>query len=154
MIWRSDLVVTWRRFEQIQSVFVRSRNRPVGHIMAMNEYQTAPASPRRVVTDAAMPKKQDVQTVSLNVAGINLTIRTTQDLEYLNGLVSQVNSLVQSLKQSAPNSAIPQLMAMALIQFADRASEAQMALERSNRKVETHIERLTKILGALDNPEF
>ena len=101
-----------------------------------------------------MPKKQDVQTVSLNVAGINLTIRTTQDLEYLNGLVSQVNSLVQSLKQSAPNSAIPQLMAMALIQFADRASEAQMALERSNRKVETHIERLTKILGALDNPEF
>ena len=120
--------------------------------MAMNEYQTAPASPRRVVTDAAMPKKQDVQTVSL--AGINLTIRTTQDLEYLNGLVSQVNSLVQSLKQSAPNSAIPQLMAMALIQFADRASEAQMALERSNRKVETHIERLTKILGALDNPEF
>ena len=148
MIWRSDLVVTWRRFERIQSVFVRSRNRPVGHIMAMNEYQTAPASPRRVVTDAAMPKKQDVQTVSLNVAGINLTIRTTQDL------VSQVNSLVQSLKQSAPNSAIPQLMAMALIQFADRASEAQMALERSNRKVETHIERLTKILGALDNPEF
>ena len=122
--------------------------------MAMNEYQTTPASPRRVVTDAAMPKKQDVQTVSLNVAGINLTIRTTQDLEYLNGLVSQVNSLVQSLKQSAPNSAIPQLMAMALIQFADRASEAQMALERSNRKVETHIERLTKILGALDNPEF
>lgn len=122
--------------------------------MAMNEYQTAPASPRRVVTDAAMPKKQDVQTVSLNVAGINLTIRTTQDLEYLNGLVSQVNSLVQSLKQSAPNSAIPQLMAMALIQFADRASEAQMALERSNRKLETHIERLTKILGALDNPEF
>ena len=122
--------------------------------MAMNEYQTAHASPRRVVTDAAMPKKQDVQTVSLNVAGINLTIRTTQDLEYLNGLVSQVNSLVQSLKQSAPNSAIPQLMAMALIQFADRASEAQMALERSNRKVETHIERLTKILGALDNPEF
>ena len=154
MIWRSDLVVTWRRFERIQSVFVRSRNRPVGHIMAMNEYQTAPASPRRVVTDAAMPQKQDVQTVSLNVEGINLTIRTTQDLEYLNGLVSQVNSLVQSLKQSAPNSAIPQLMAMALIQFADRASEAQMALERSNRKAETHIERLTKILGALDNPEF
>lgn len=122
--------------------------------MAMNEYQSAPATPRRVVTDAEAPKKQDVQTVALNVAGVNLTIRTTQSLEYLKGLVSQVNALVNSLRQSAPNSAIPQLMAMALIQIADRASEAESALERSNRKVETHIERLTKILGALDNSEF
>lgn len=120
----------------------------------MNEYQSAPATPRRVVTDAEAPKKQDVQTVALNVAGVNLTIRTTQSLEYLKGLVSQVNALVNSLRQSAPNSAIPQLMAMALIQIADRASEAESALERSNRKVETHIERLTKILGALDNSEF
>lgn len=128
--------------------------RPARHFMATNEYQSAPAPSHRVMTDAATPKKQDVQTVSLNIAGVNLTIRTTQDIDYLNGIAAQVNGILQSLKQSAPNTAMPQLMAMALIQLADRVCETENALEQSNKKIETHIERLTKILGALDNPQF
>lgn len=122
--------------------------------MAMNEYQSASVSSRSGVSEVETTRSSMVQTVSLNVAGMSITIRTDQNVEYLKGLALEVNRIVNALRQSSPYSGIPQLMALALIQLADRTCEAETALEQSNRKVEMHIERLSKILNTLDKGDY
>ena len=95
-----------------------------------------------------------IRSVPLNIAGQRISIRTDQSDTYLNALAAEVNALVDSLRQAAPQAGMPQIMALAAIQLADRAVSAEAAAARENLKVERHIERLSGILRTLENGNY
>lgn len=95
-----------------------------------------------------------IRSVPLNIAGQRISIRTDQSETYLNALASEVNGLIDSLRQAAPQAGMPQIMALAAIQLADRAVSAEAAAARENLKVERHIERLSGILKSLENNTY
>ena len=95
-----------------------------------------------------------IRSVPLNIAGQRISIRTDQSETYINALASEVNGLIDSLRQAAPQAGMPQIMALAAIQLADRAVSAEAAAARENLKVERHIERLSGILKSLENNTY
>ena len=95
-----------------------------------------------------------IRSVPLLVAGQRITVRTDQSEEYLNALAGEVNALLDSLRQAAPQAGLPQIMALAAIQLADRAVSAEQAAARENLKVERHIERLSDILRNLEGGDY
>ena len=95
-----------------------------------------------------------IRSVPLNIAGQRIAIRTDQSETYLNALAGEVNALVDSLRQAAPQAGLPQIMALAAIQLADRAVSAEAAAARENLKVERHIERLSGILKSLESNHY
>ena len=95
-----------------------------------------------------------IRSVPLNIAGQRISIRTDQSETYINALACEVNGLIDALRQAAPQAGMPQIMALAAIQLADRAVSAEAAAERENLKVERHIERLSGILKSLENNTY
>jgi cell division protein ZapA (FtsZ GTPase activity inhibitor) len=88
--------------------------------------------------------------VTLKVAGQVITLRTDQSEAYMHSLADEVNALLDGLRSAAPGTGLPQLMALATLQLADRAVCAEQAVQQSNLKIEHHIERLNNILNSLD----
>ena len=119
--------------------------------MAGNFYQQAPDTVRGRVATVTSETHGVVRSVTLNVAGQRITVRTDQDADYLNSLANDVNGIVDALRQAAPGAGLPQLMALAAMQLADRAVSAEAALQQENLKVEKHIDRLSDILRTLDS---
>lgn len=117
-------------------------------------YQSQPqGNARQNVATVEPNETRTIRSVPLVIAGQRLTIRTDQSEQYLRDLADQVNQLVDSLKKASPAAGMPQLMALAALQLADRACEAEQAAANSQMKVEKHIERLNGILQALgSNP--
>ncbi|MBR4986931.1 MAG: cell division protein ZapA [Proteobacteria bacterium] len=114
-------------------------------------YQSSPQSAARQGVVTVEPSEtRTIRSVPLVIAGQRITIRTDQSEDYLYTLADTVNQLLDTLRQSSPNSSTPQLMALAALQLANRAFEAEQAAEKSQLKVEKHIERLNGILQALD----
>ena len=106
------------------------------------------------VTTVSSESTGTIRSIPLNVAGQRISIRTDQSETYLNALANEVNALVENLRQCAPQAGMPQLMALAAIQLADRAVSAEAAAARENLKVERHIERLSGILRTLEDGQF
>ena len=119
--------------------------------MANQPSQQRSNLPSQGVTTCTSSASGVIRSVSLNVAGQRITIRTDQDEEYLSALATEVNALVDTLKQGAPQAGLPQIMALAAIQLADRAISAENTVARENLKVERHIERLSGILRTLED---
>ena len=119
--------------------------------MAVNYSQAAAGGVRTGVSTIAAESSGTVRSVSLNVAGQRISIRTDQNESYLNALAGEVNALIESLRQSAPGAGMPQLMSLAMIMLADRACSAEKAAMHESDKVERHIERLNGIIQALEN---
>ena len=119
--------------------------------MAGNFYQQAPDTVRGRVATVTSETHGVVRSVTLNVAGQRITVRTDQDADYLNSLANDVNGIVDALRQAAPRAGLPQLMALTAMQLADRAVSAEAALQQENLKVEKHIDRLSDILRTLDS---
>ena len=119
--------------------------------MAGNFYQQAPDTVRGRVATVTSEAHGVVRSVTLNVAGQRITVRTDQDADYLNSLANDVNGIVDALRQAAPGAGLPQLMALTAMQLADRAVSAEAALQQENLKVEKHIDRLSDILRTLDS---
>ena len=111
--------------------------------MAGNFYQQAPDTVRGRVATVTSETHGVVRSVTLNVAGQRITVRTDQDADYLNSLANDVNGIVDALRQAAPGAGLPQLMALTAMQLADRAVSAEAALQQENLKVEKHIDRLS-----------
>ena len=118
-----------------------------------SNYQTSPISRQHVET-LSPTGDGTIRTVTLIVAGQRVSIRTDQNPEYLNALAEEVNTLVDSLRRSSPGSGMPVLMALAAVQLADRAVNAEQAAARETMKVERHIERLNGILQSLDGGDL
>ena len=119
--------------------------------MAGNFYQQAPDTVRGRVATVTSETHGVVRSVTLNVAGQRITVRTDQDADYLNSLANDVNGIVDVLRQAAPGAGLPQLMALTAMQLADRAVSAEAALQQENLKVEKHMDRLSGILRTLDS---
>ena len=119
--------------------------------MAGNFYQQAPDTVRGRVATVTSETHGVVRSVTLNVAGQRITVRTDQDADYLNSLANDVNGIVDALRHAAPGAGLPQLMALTAMQLADRAVSAEAALQQENLKVEKHIDRLSDILRTLDS---
>ena len=119
--------------------------------MAGNFYQQAPDTVRGRVATVTSETHGVVRSVTLNVAGQRITVRTDHDADYLNSLANDVNGIVDALRQAAPGAGLPQLMALTAMQLADRAVSAEAALQQENLKVEKHIDRLSDILRTLDS---
>ena len=103
----------------------------------------------QVVTEAPV-SAGTIRSVTLKVAGQVITLRTDQSEAYMHNLAGEVNALLESLRSAAPSMGLPQLMAMAALQLADRAVCAEQAVYQENLKLERHIERLNGILRSLD----
>lgn len=103
----------------------------------------------QVVTEAPAAMGT-IRSVTLKVAGQVITLRTDQSEEYMLTLANEVNTLLDGLRSAAPGAGLPQLMALAALQLADRAACAEQAVQQGNLKLEHHIERLNGILRSLD----
>ena len=121
--------------------------------MAFDSYSSAPTSSGRAVSTAVSQTRREIQSVTLSVAGQRITIKTDQDIDYLKQLAAEVTALVDGLRRAAPGSGLPQLMALAALQLADRANSAEAAIEQRDIQVENHIAQLTKMLSLLDNEQ-
>lgn len=117
--------------------------------MAGNFQPNPQNNARQGVATVEPRETRTIRSVPLVIAGQRITIRTDQSENYLYALADQVNQLVDTLKQASPNSGMPQIMALAALQLADRAYEAEQIAENSQTKVQKHIERLNGILQAL-----
>ena len=103
----------------------------------------------QVVTETPV-QPGTIRSVTLKVAGQVITLRTDQSEAYMHSLADEVNALLDGLRSAAPGTGLPQLMALAALQLADRAVCAEQAVQQSNLKIEHHIERLNNILNSLD----
>ena len=68
--------------------------------MAGNFYQQAPDTVRGRVATVTSETHGVVRSVTLNVAGQRITVRTDQDADYLNSLANDVNGIVDALRQA------------------------------------------------------
>lgn len=91
-----------------------------------------------------------MRTVTLTVAGLTISLRTDRDETYLRTLADEINACVGDLRQASPRAGLPQLMALMLIQFLDRAKTSESAVLEGDARLHTHAERLSAILEAFD----
>lgn len=119
-------------------------------LMASQVSQQRGGAQLQTVTSVSPASTGTIRSIPLLIAGQRISVRTDQSEEYLNALAAEVNNLVDTLKQGAPQAGLPQIMALAAIQLADRAVSAENAVMQGNLKVEKHIERLSGILRTLE----
>lgn len=119
--------------------------------MASSYSQNAGVRQNHHVTTAPPVSSGTVRSVTLKVAGQVITLRTDQSEDYLNRLADEVNGMLDGLRSVSPGAGLPQLMALAALQLADRAVCAEQAVQEGNLKIERHIERLNGILRNLDD---
>ena len=87
------------------------------------------------------------RSVSLNIAGQRLSIRTDKDAEYLQRLVDYVDTAIEELRTNAKSASTHQLLLLASLSIADELFEEQSRAEAFKVAL---LEKTGRLIGMLE----